>query len=104
MRPDGNILFKKCSRRGFGLFVVLLLIATVAKAQMAGTGAISGTVTDPTGAVIAKAMVIATAVDTNVNTTRITTTAGDYNITPLLPGVYAVTVTAAGFESISRKM
>jgi hypothetical protein len=82
---------------------VLLLIATVAKAQMAGTGAISGTVTDPTGAVIAKAMVIATAVDTNVNTTRITTTAGDYNITPLLPGVYAVTVTAAGFEKYQQK-
>jgi hypothetical protein len=70
---------------------------------MAGTGAISGTVTDPTGAVVANATVTATSVDTNVNTVRITTKAGDYNVTPLTPGIYTVTVMAAGFEKYQQQ-
>jgi hypothetical protein len=69
-----------------------------AQAQMAGTGAISGTVTDATGAVIPNATVTAIRVDTNTATVRTTTSAGDFNITPLTPGLYTVTVTAKGFE------
>jgi hypothetical protein len=52
---------------------------------MAGTGAISGTVTDATGAVIPNATVTAIRVDTNTATVRTTTSAGDFNITPLTP-------------------
>ena len=82
--------------------IVLLLIAVMAplgaNAQMAGTGAISGTVTDSTGAVIGGATVIATSVDQNVSASRTSTGAGDYSITPLLPGEYTLTVTAKGFE------
>lgn len=39
------------------LLVVFVVATLAAKAQMAGTGAISGTVTDPTGAVIPDATV-----------------------------------------------
>jgi len=94
---------KKCRDRSFWLLLVVLLAVTGAKAQMAGTGAISGTVTDPTGAVVANATVTATSVDTNVNTVRITTKAGDYNVTPLTPGIYTVTVMAAGFEKYQQQ-
>ena len=73
---------KKCSNRGFWSFLVLLLIATVARAQLSGTGAITGTVTDQSGAVIVGAKVIATDTSTNVKTTRSTTAAGDFTITP----------------------
>jgi hypothetical protein len=106
-------LSRKCSSHGFWSFfvgrkwLVLLVMVTAAslgaKAQMAGTGAISGTITDPTGAVVENATVIATSVDTNVNTVRSTTRAGSYNITPLTPGVYTVTVTAKGFEKYQQK-
>jgi len=75
----------------------------VARAQLGGTGAISGTVQDPTGAVVAKATVTATNTDTNVPTTRTTTGAGDFNITPLIPGNYTVTVTATGFEGYKQE-
>lgn len=83
--------------------VALLVIAGLtplgANAQMSGTGAISGTVTDSTGAVIGGATVTATLVTQNASTTRTTTGAGDYSITPLLPGVYTITVSAKGFET-----
>ena len=65
--------------------VALLVIghddAVGANAQMAGYGAISGTVTDTTGAVIGGATVTATLVNQNVSTTRTTTGAGDYDTT-----------------------
>ena len=86
------------------VFVAMLaLFAGSAMAQIAGTGAISGTVTDPTGAVVAGATVTATDTSTNVQTVRTTTSAGDYNISPLIPGLYTVTVTAPGFEQTTQK-
>jgi hypothetical protein len=89
------------------LIVILLAIATlagnVARAQLAGTGAIAGTVQDPTGAFVANATVTATNAATNVATTRTATTAGDYNITPLVPGNYTVTVAASGFEGYKQE-
>jgi Carboxypeptidase regulatory-like domain len=74
------------------------LSAAPIQAQLAGNGAITGTVTDPSGAVIPNATVTVVAVDTNQSTVRHTTTAGDYNVTPLPPGAYTVTLTAGGFE------
>ena len=59
------------------VFVAMLaLFAGSAMAQIAGTGAISGTVTDPTGAVVAGATVTATDTSTNVQTVRTTTGCG----------------------------
>ncbi len=83
--------------------VTIMMTPFGARAQMAGTGAISGTVTDASGAVIPNATVTAIAVDTNVKTVRSSTGAGDYNITPLTPGVYTVIVTAPGFEKFVQE-
>ncbi len=90
---------------GFVAFVLAIagLTGSTARAQISGTGAISGTVTDPTGAVVVNAKVTATNIDTNVSTERNTTRAGDYNITPLIPGTYTVTVAAAGFEGYKQE-
>jgi len=81
------------------VLLAFLLSAFPATAQLAGTGAISGTVTDPTGAAIPGATVTAVNVDTNLKTVRTSTGAGDYDITPLLPGNYTVTFAAKGFEA-----
>ena len=84
------------------LLVVLLAVAgiggSVARAQLSGKGEIKGTVTDPTGAVVAGAAVTATAVATGVATSRTTSQSGDFDVTPLDPGVYTVTVEAKGFQ------
>jgi len=83
--------------------IALLCMAVIspmgARAQLAGTGAISGTVTDESGAVIGGATVTVTLVNQNTSTIRTTTGAGDYNVTPLTPGVYSITVTAKGFQT-----
>jgi hypothetical protein len=86
-----------------GFVLLFALCGASSWAQLAGTGAISGTVQDPTGAVVANATVTATNVDTNVQTVRTTTSAGDYNVTPLQPGNYIVTVMAKGFEGFKQE-
>ena len=96
--------FLCCSKWAWLLLLAIAMMAPYGvRAQLAGTGAISGTVTDATGAVIPDATVTAIKVETNVATVRITTHAGDYNITPLTPGTYTVIVVAKGFEKYVQK-
>lgn len=90
------------------VFAVVLLLAAVAFtstafAQLSGKGSIRGTVTDKTGAVVPNASVVATNNDTNVATTRRASSTGDYEITPLNPGNYTLTVKAEGFEGFVQQ-
>lgn len=80
-----------------------LLIAGLAYGQVGGTGTIQGTVTDPSGAVVAGATVTATNTATGVETTRKTTDAGFYAISLLPAGEYTVSVKAAGFENFVQQ-
>jgi Carboxypeptidase regulatory-like domain len=99
--------FLRGPRQPWGGWLLLLAVSLIApfgaNAQLAGTGAIAGTVTDSTGAVVADAVVTAISVATNEKTIRSTTRAGDYNITPLTPGVYTVTVAAKGFQKFVQE-
>ena len=89
--------------RHVALCLASLLVAGSLLAQVGGTGSIQGTVTDPSGAVIAGATVTATNVATGVPTSRKTTDAGFYAL-PLLPaGEYTVNVTATGFEALNQE-
>src|SRR6266436_4007837 len=80
---------------------ICAIAAGTATGQIAGGGAIQGTVTDPTGAVIPQAAVTATNVATGVQTTRVTTGAGLYVLSPLAPGEYTVKVAAGGFQTLT---
>jgi hypothetical protein len=61
--------------------LVIAMTATFgAEAQMTGTGAITGLVTDQSGAVVANATVTAISVETNTKTVRKTTNSGDYSL------------------------
>lgn len=74
-----------------------LLFAGIAHAQVARSQ-FNGTVTDPAGGVLVGAAVIATNVETNVESKATTTDAGVYVIPYLPNGLYRVRVTASGFR------
>jgi hypothetical protein len=86
----------------FGLLAALLVVAA-AFAQVGGNGTVQGTVTDPSGAVVAGATVTAANVGTGVETSRKTTDAGFFVLSPLQPGEYAVTVKAEGFQTFTQQ-
>jgi hypothetical protein len=81
----------------------MFLFATPAAGQIGGTGAIRGTLTDPSGAVIPGASLVATNVGTQVKTAGQTTEAGVYTISPLPAGEYTVTVAAPGFQTVVQE-
>ena len=78
-------------------FIVFAATVT-AFGQGGATGAITGTVQDPSGAVIAKAEVRITNQDTNVLERTVTTGPDGSFTAPLLPvGSYMVSIQSAGF-------
>jgi len=82
----------------FFVLAVLALCPVEAVGQLV-FGTISGSVTDPSGAVIPNAMVKVSNVNTGVVHTFKTNEAGIYNATSLTPGVYKVEATAPGFKT-----
>ena len=80
------------------LFAVPLLACAIIQAQTPGTGAIAGTVMDPTGAVLAQAEVTVTNNATGAARTFATSAHGEFRIPLLVPGVYTVSAKASGFE------
>jgi hypothetical protein len=78
---------------------VLFLCASVTLAQSAATGALTGTVTDPSGAIIAGATVTATNIDTGQARTDTSNVNGSYKLSLLPPGAYSVKFSAAGFKT-----
>jgi len=90
------------------LFILLLafaLPAGIAFSQSAQSGAILGSVTDPTGAVVANATVTVVN-DATKNVERTVTTTGDglFSATLLPPGDYTVNVKASGFKAFTEKV
>src|SRR5271169_1892162 len=81
--------------------VVLGMIFVVVFAALAGAqtfrGAINGTVTDPTGGVVANAQVKATDTATSAVHNTTTTSDGQFVFQDLPLGTYKVTVVASGF-------
>ena len=72
-------------------------------AETAGAGAISGTVTDATGAAIPGATVTATSQATNAAVTRSTSSDGGFTISGLAPGLYTLNVMASGFQTYLQR-
>ena len=81
------------------IFCLLVALAPSVIAQTAGTGALTGTVTDSTGAVVPNATVTATSIDTGQVRTATTGSDGSYKFSLLPPGNYRVKFGAAGFQT-----
>ena len=81
------------------ILVSLLTLSAPIFAQSAGTGAFTGTLTDPSGASVPNAAVTLTNLDTNQTRTATTSADGNYKFSLLPPGRYRVRFGATGFKT-----
>ncbi len=81
------------------LFSLLALCVGIAFGQ-AISGNMVGTVTDPSGAVVANAEVTATNVGTGASATANTNSTGEYRFDNLPVGTYKITVKSKGFRTV----
>jgi hypothetical protein len=88
-----------------GIQNVLILIPLLGGALSAygqvESGRFVGRITDSQGASVPHAIVKATNTGTNIVQSAITDTSGDFVITPVSAGVYSLSVTATGFQTIN---
>src|SRR4051794_4275040 len=81
-------------------FCLTTLLAVFCHAQEY-RGAISGVITDATGAVVPEAVVRTTNSETNTAFTTKTTSTGVYSFSLLEPGTYSLRAEAAGFKPVA---
>ncbi|HXJ39602.1 MAG TPA: TonB-dependent receptor, partial [Bryobacteraceae bacterium] len=82
---------------------LVLLILSVSSVAQVTSSELSGLVTDPSGAALANAKVVATNVDTGRNHETVANAAGAYVITLLPPGDYTVSAEATGFKKTVQR-
>jgi len=78
---------------------IVQLLPSNAAAQSATTGAVSGTVTDPSGAIVPLASVELVSNDTNAAQVQTANASGQYLFSGVRPGQYKITVKTAGFRT-----
>ena len=96
LRSDATVL-------GVQILVICFLVVVSSLdvcAQSASTGALTGTVTDPTGAVLQNAQIALRNTGTDETRTAITDQDGSYRFSLLPPGEYELTVEAVGFAPL----
>ncbi len=84
------------------LATLLLPVLSAAAHAQDISAKVTGTVTDPSGAVVANATVTVREVSRGVDTTGTTNASGSYYIGPLGPGNYQLTVQAPGFTTVQH--
>jgi hypothetical protein len=84
-----------------GPVLAAFLLAATAFAQV-DTGTISGTVRDPSGAIIQAAVIKVENQATGISVSSVTNSAGLYSVPDLKAGVYSVSALAPGFETVKK--
>src|SRR6266700_7185245 len=104
--PEGTMSRNTLFAPRSALLVALLatwLFSVSAIAQV-DAGAVRGTVTDPTGAVVPNAKVTLTNNATGLSVTAVTGTDGTYTFGPVKIGPYNVAVEASGFRKATTQL
>src|SRR5712691_11422916 len=91
-------------RSMLAVFLCMLGTSVLARAQGVGaSGDISGTVTDPSGAVVPNATVTATEAEKGLKRTSLSDNRGEYHFTALPPASYEVSAQISGFQTAVYK-
>src|SRR5437867_12393137 len=85
------------SRTAIALWLIACALTTLAHAQFE-SAMLTGVVTDPAGAVVAKAEVKITNEATNTVAATTTDSEGRYTFSNLRPGSYRITISSPGFK------
>ena len=85
------------------VLVAMLLFAIPALTQV-DTGAVRGTVTDPTGALVPDATVTLTSAATGQTVSAVTAKDGTFTFSPVRIGSYSFKVEAAGFKKAAMRV
>src|SRR3984957_5206347 len=95
VRKRDNVVIKHATK-----LVIVLLLSWVGLYAQSERGSIRGTVLDSSGAVVPGAKVTAISKTTNIAVSTLSSTAGNYNIPELPPGVDTVQVELAGVKEM----
>ncbi len=88
-------------RLQFCLAVFAVLALTFSAFAQVQNGQFAGTVTDPTGAAVANAKIEVVNAATDLHLSTTSNASGNYTVREVPPGVYKITVEAAGFKTFS---
>src|SRR5437660_6239403 len=95
------------AKKHFRIALFLLLLSgagALTSFAQSDRGTVTGTVTDPSGAVVSDATVTATNASTGAVRTTTTSAEGSYTLSELPAGSYKVTVVVAGFKTSNQNV
>ena len=104
--PETTALLRRGLMTSISHTACMILVAVLSSSSLLGqlsTASISGTLTDPSGAVVSDALATAVETSTGTVTRSISNSAGFYVLTGLAPGQYRVRVEKAGFQTYVQK-
>jgi hypothetical protein len=90
----------KCVFTCLGLALVILFATTNRATAQVQTATITGTATDPSGAAIVGAKIVATSTETNISHSAASDQSGRYTIADVPVGTYSVEASQSGFQTV----
>jgi len=90
--------FRLSNLRFIAVTTALILLGSSAAMAQSTFGTVLGTVRDASGAVVAKCAIAVDNTGTDAHRATLSDATGNYSIPNLEPGVYKITMTAAGFQ------
>ncbi len=96
-------ILETAQRRAWWLVCVCLLLVTGTATAQVDQGAMTGTVTDNTGAIVPGAQVTLSATDTGLTLQSKSNGSGNFTFSPIKIGNYSVSASAPGFQTTTRQ-